>query len=446
MKGKQRQTDRPRGNEPVPAPHEPNAKTNVATQFLFRLCAIYLGLFSLATQVAGSLLPLLSFRGLGPLWPMRDITVGIAANVFGVSGPADAIDPKTYGETSLYVVQALWLFTLSAVLALVWTLARRKQAGISLLKWIRLFLRLGLAAQMLEYGMTKVFPTQFPAPPLNTLVTPVGDLQLNALLWASVGAATGYGLFTGLAEVLAGVLLIVPRTAMVGALVCLADLFQVLVLNLSYDIGLKITTIHLVAINVFLLAPDARRLWNFLVMGREAPAAVKSNLFNGEAANRLALWAQLVIGGYLIASFAYINIGYLYAVGQESPRSALYGIWEVEALSIDGEVRPPELNDYDRRWRRVIFDAPGLMALQRTDDSFGRYGASIDEITRTIALTKGNSRIWKAGFTFSRVNDDGLILDGTMDGYQIHVELRRVPFDTLPVLNSNFRWIRPASP
>jgi hypothetical protein len=377
---------------------------------------------------------------------MNDVTLSVAA-LFGVSAQADAIDPRKYGETPLYAIQALWLFALSVVVAGVWTSVDRRSAReVAATKWIRLLLRLGLAAQMLEYGMTKIFPTQFPSPSLSTLVTPIGDLSMNGLLWASIGAAPGYGVFTGFAELLAGVLLFVPRTALAGALVCLADLAQVLALNLSYDIGLKLTTIHLIAITLFLLAPDARRLWSLFVMGRAGPASTTSALFKDVTANRTAVWTQAAIGVGLIATFAYINLGFLKTVGQASPRSALYGIWNVESLAVNGEAGPPELNDYDRRWRRAIFDTPDVMTFQRTDDSFARYGAVLGESSRTLVLTKGDSRDWKATFTFTRVDDDRLILEGAMDGHDIRAELQRVAFDTLPLLNSTFRWVRPVSP
>ena len=49
----------------------------------------------------------------------------------------------------------------------------------------------------------------------------------------------------------------------------------------------------------------------------------------------------------------------------------------------------------------MILDAPGKVAFQRTDDSFARYGALIDPERKTLALTKGNSRTWKADFPSS---------------------------------------------
>ena len=145
--------------------------------------------------------------------------------------------------------------------------------------------------------------------------------------------------------------------------------------------------------------------------------------------------------------FTRLALNYWFAEGGGgSPKSALYGIWDVEQLSIDGQLRSPLLNDYDRRWRRVIFDAPNRIVFQRTDDSFAHYGASIDLNGQSIALTKGNSRSWHATFAFRRPAAGRLILDGDMDRYKIHMELQLVEFDSFRLLNSGFRWIRPPDP
>src|SRR5262249_22935543 len=152
-------------------------------------------------------------------------------------------------------------------------------------------------------------------------------------------------------------------------------------LNMAYDIGLKQISFHLILLSLFLLAPEFRRLANFFVLNRPTGSSQQLEIFQ----SRLAVIAQLAFGAYLLGTFAYINWTYWYAAGDRSPRSALYGIWNVNALTVDGENRPPTLNDYDRRWRRLIFDLPNAMAVQRLDDSFARYGASVDIYRHTIA-------------------------------------------------------------
>jgi len=106
-------------------------------------------------------------------------------------------------------------------------------------------------------------------------------------------------------------------------------------------------------------------------------------------------------------------------------------------------VRLPQLNDYDRRWRRVIFDFSDRMFFQRWDDSYAAYGVTVNEAQRTLSLTKGRSQTWQSAFTCERPRPDRLILDGEMDGYHLRAELQLVERDTFRLLNSRFRWIRP---
>ena len=381
---------------------------------------MYLGLFCLATQISGSMIPNLSFyyRGLGRLWPLRDVTFWIARHGFGVTPALE--DATATGEPLFFWVQTFWLLIVSAVATAIWSaLDRRRESYMTVHKWFRLFIRFALASQMFEYGMTKVIPTQFPAPSLDTLVTPVGDLTLSALLWTSIGASPAYEIFTGCVELLGGVLLLAPRTTMLGAMISLGAALQVFALNMAFDIGLKLISFHLMVLAIFLLAPDVPRLVDFFVRNRPAGVSAQPPLLRTQRANRIALAAQIAFGAYLLGMYAFINVSFWKVGGGGSPKSALYGIWDVEQLSIDGQVRPPDLNDYDRRWRRMILDAPGKVAFQRTDDSFARYGALINPERKTLALTKGNSRTWKADFTFERPSPDRLIVDGQMDGQKI---------------------------
>ncbi len=303
-------------------------------------------------------------------------------------------------------------------------------------EWFRLFLRFVLAAQMFYFGMAKVIPTQFPPAGLVTLLKPVGQLAPDDMLWTFIGTSVPYEMFTGWAEVAAGLLLVVPRTAMLGAVIAFADMLQVFVLNMTYDVGLKQTSFHLMAISVFLLWPNLKRIGSALV------ARPQGRAYDWDRGKRL--WLQIAFGVYLLTMFTRLAmVSWENPGGPGAPKSALYGIWDISSMSVDGETRPALFNDYDRRWRRVIFDTPDLMIFQRLDDSFAHYGASIDVDRRRIALRKIQSRLWSASFTFDRRNDDNMSMDGEMDGHKIHLDLQRLPMDVFRLTNGSFRWVRP---
>ena len=405
---------------------------------VFRFGVVYLTLFCLVTQISGSLIPnpWVPYRDLGRLWPVREITNWVGRTIFGIDVPLDSVSG---GETLFFWIQWSWIIAVAVIATALWTLAARRREYGSSLPWGRLAVRLLLAASMIEYGMTKVIPTQFPAPPLTALVTPVGDMTLSAMLWTTIGSAPAYQIATGCVEVLAGVLLLASRTAPLGAVLALVSLAQVLLLNLAFDIGVKLVTTHLIAMAVILLIPVVRPLATVLLRTPAAPEIATATL------PRVATVGALVIGAWLLGMQAWINWSFWHAAGGGREKSALYGIWNVARLSVDGQTQA-ELNDYDRRWRRVIFDAPGEVVFQRTDDSLARYGASIERGSGTLVLLKGNSLTWTSRFIVDRPAADRLTLDGEMDGHRIQAELRRVDPSAFPLLNSTFRWIRPHDP
>jgi hypothetical protein len=418
------------------------------SQVRFKFCVVYFTLYAAATQVLGGVLLLPGFQlpALGNVWPMRTITLWIAEHIVGLTPPLRYTGNS--GDTAFHWIQTTWLLLVAIAATAIWSSAEPREADHARLrKWFRVFIRFALAAEMFYYGMAKVIPTQFPPPGLVTLIEPVGSASLSDLLWTFIGASTPYQRVTGCAEMLAGLLLITPQTTMLGALIGFLDMLQVFLLNMTYDFGLKQISFHLLLMFAFLLAPDVKRLVNVLVLNRRAEPSSERPLFATARANRIALVAQMAFGVYLIAMFTSLSTRYFYAAGGPgAPRSPLYGIWNIEQMSVDDEIRPTVSNDYDRRWRRVIFDARDVVVFQRTDDSLAHYGASLDDDGRTLALSKRNSSTWSARFTVERPSPNRMILAGEMDRYRIRLQLQLVELDTFRLLRSTFRWIRPPDP
>src|SRR5437016_10271632 len=110
-----------------------------------------------------------------------------------------------------------------------------------------------------------------------------------------------YQVFTGLVEVAGGLLLLTPRTTMMGALLCLASMIQVFILNMTYDVGVKILSFQLVVMSLFLLAPDFPRLANVFFRN---DSSTEPPLFPTRHANRIALVVQITFGLYLLGAYA----------------------------------------------------------------------------------------------------------------------------------------------
>ena len=339
-------------------------------------------------------------------------------------------------------VLAFCLLALAVVTAGLWSaLDRKRESYPGLHKWFRLFLRFALAGQMLNYGMFKVIPVQMPYPSLVKLLQPYGTFSPMGVLWSSIGAAPVYQIFAGCAEVAGGLLLVVPRTATLGALICLADMIQVFMLNMTYDVPVKLFAFHLVLLSCFLLAPDLRRLAGVLLTDRAIPPSSSAQLFRGARANRIALAAQVVLGLWLVGMNVSAAREAWRTFGAGSRHSPLYGIWEVSRMSVDGQLRPPLLTD-SGRWRRAIFDFPSGVVLQRMDDSFAYYPGSVSISDQMLVLTNRGDRNWSANFKFQRPVREQLILDGRMENHSVHIELQLTDRGKFLLVRRGFHWIQ----
>ena len=332
---------------------------SLTKRIAFRFCFVYFGLFCLLTQVLLGLVPLPSVDIPDPstLWPFRQIVFWTATHVFHLSQPLVYQLSGSGDKTYDWVLQ--FCFLMVALLAtVIWSLLDRKRENYATAyKWFRLFVRFCLAGQMLSYGWAKAVPLQMPYPRLFTLIEPYGNFSPMGVLWASIGAAPAYQIFAGCAEIVGGVLLIIPRVTMLGALICLADMTQVFMLNMTYDVPVKLFSFHMILLSLFLLAPDIKRLLDLFFFNRPVQPSTQFPLFAMPRANSRAAVLQIVFGIFLMGMNAYGSWILWHTFGGGSPKSPLYGIWNVEQLVIDGQPRPPLMSDGDR-WRRLIFDVP----------------------------------------------------------------------------------------
>ena len=413
-----------------------------ATRVAFRFCFTYFILFSLSNQILGGLFPIpkVDIPDPGTLWPMRQITFWAAKHVFRVTYELVYKDSGS-GDKTFDWVQAFCLIVIALIVTVVWSfLDRRRQSYAAMYKWFRLFIRFALASEMFLYGFDKIIPLQMPFPYLARFVEPYGNFAPMSVLWWSIGASPAYEIFAGSAEALGGMLLLLPRTTTFGALVCLTDMIQVFMLNMTYDVPVKLFSFHLILLAVFLLAPDFRRLWDFFFAGRAAAPSAEPSLFRRARANRIAVIAQVVFGVYLIGMNIYGGVQAWHEYGGGRPKSALYGIWNVEQMSIDGTVRPPLLGDKGR-WRRLVFDFVDGVGLHSMDETSTGYKCSIDLKSKSFSLMKPSDQKWKADFTFEQPAADRMVVDGSMDDHKIHAELKLVDRKQFMLVSRGFHWI-----
>lgn len=180
-----------------------------------------------------------------------------------------------------------------------------------------------LAVAMLLYGLAKVIPAQMghmnlPAYQLQA----VGDTEPFSLLWGYMAASTPYTVVTGVIELTAGLLLIAPRTRLAGALLSVVALTQIVLLNLFYDVPVKLLAAELLVIALALVFPHRRELLRAVL-----PAGSSSARRTGTVV--AAGLAVILIAATVAGNVARVDT-------MNTPRDPRDGVWRAVSLTVDG--------------------------------------------------------------------------------------------------------------
>ncbi|MFL6193533.1 MAG: hypothetical protein ACJ75H_05140, partial [Thermoanaerobaculia bacterium] len=219
--------------QPVPA-------WGLAKRVLFRFAFAYLLLYNLPFPL--SVVPFIN-KPFEAFW--NAVVPWVGKLTFGLDV---TVRPNGSGDTTYNYLQVLCFLILAVAATAVWSLLDHRRREYSRL-WevLRIYLALVVGTTMLSYGAYKVIPSQFPAPMLSTLLEPYGSASPMGILWTFMGASAAYTIFGGASEMLGGFLIVFRRTALLGALICAGVLTNVVMLNMSYDVPVKLYSMHLLA-------------------------------------------------------------------------------------------------------------------------------------------------------------------------------------------------------
>lgn len=328
---------------------------------------------------------------------------------------------------------------LAVITTLIWSVADRNRASYNqLYYWFRVFIRLTLFAAMLLYGLVKVFKGQFSDPNLARLLEPVGELSPMGLAWTFMGHSLAYNIFIGFAEVLGGLLVIFRKTVTLGALVIIGVMSNVAMMNFTYDIPVKLFSVHLVIFASVLALPDLKRLMKFFVKN-EATARVEHYVpFTEPTLKKIIsvvkiLVTVVMVGGTILQCFIQVKLS-----GSQN-KSELYGIWEAEVFTKGQDTIPPLITD-SYRWRYLLLDQGETAFIKKMNDVLLPYEYETDSAAQKLTLYSNNgSRAHPFGY---RLTDQGYLqISGVIHGDSLQVTLKKKPRSEFLLLNRGFHWV-----
>ncbi|MBD2701824.1 hypothetical protein IC229_14325 [Spirosoma sp. BT702] len=349
--------------------------------------------------------------------------------------------PNGSGDTTYNYVYVLCLAVLALITTIILTILDRRRPNYNVaLYWLFVLLRYYLAFTMFSYGFAKVFKTQFPFPNLSRLMEPYGESSPMGLAWAFMGYSTGYNIFTGMGEVVGGALLLFRRTIMLGCLMLIGVIGNIVAMNFFYDIPVKLFSSHLLAITLFLLAPDAGRLVDLFILNRPVPNR-KLTPFFPERQQRIGrlIVKTLVI---LYSLWGTVQISYYTKknYGDTASEPPLNGLYRIDRFAVNGD----SLVADSTRWRQVIISgykgAPTL-SIRFANDTLRRYQFEPDSATSKAVLYVRFDTAHKHHLTYLRPDTNSIILRGRINQDSIYARLQKQQIGNFLLVNRGFHWI-----
>jgi hypothetical protein len=226
------------------------------------------------------------------------------------------------GDTTFAYIQQALVLLVAFTATIVWTMLDRSSShNATLQSWLHVFARYALAFTLIQYAIVKIIPTQFFVHLQNRQLSETyGQSSPMGLLWNFMAFSTPYTIFSGIAELIPAIFLLFRRTALLGALTSFAVLLNVVMLNLCYDVPVKLYSLNLLLLSALLILPESRRLLRFFLLNQPAPPSnLRAPLIKNSRMQRLIPVLKLGVLTLVVFSSLSRSLGYYRKMASLAP-------------------------------------------------------------------------------------------------------------------------------
>ena len=300
------------------------------------------------------------------------------------------------GDTSFNWEEVLTYLIMAILGTVIWSILDRKRTNYTFANtWLRVFLRYFLIINCFIYGIIKLHGLQMIFPNQSQLATPLGDFLPMRFSWMFIGYSTPYQMFSGAMEVLAGLLLLNRKTITLGLFVATSVFINVMVLNLCYDIPVKIFSIHLVIYCIYLMLNDYKRLFDFFILNKSVSENTIHNIQFPKRWMRISrvVFKLLFVIVYAILPFINTRERYHSQFNKKISMPIQSGMYDVMSFSINQDTLPYLPSD-TLRWKDMILEQDGTGSVGSLDTLFrqryrrGYFSFKTDSLHKTIIFKK----------------------------------------------------------
>lgn len=343
------------------------------------------------------------------------------------------------GDTQFNYFQVFFMLFSSFVGSFILLFTVRKKRTIIIFeKTVYMLVRYFVIYMMFIYGLSKVFYLQFQFSPDYAMEVKLGDMSPMGLMWRFMGYSEGYTMFAGWLEFLAGLFLVFRRTAILGSVMTFGVMLNVFVLNMCYDVPVKLFSFHIVMMSLFLLFPVWREVFSFF-FGRDTVTRDPIPFFDYGKYSKFMFWAKIGLLLSIIVPMGSRNYSSYKSKGDSTIFSGEYSVTDQHFFA-DGE----EILDtsYAQLWESVPHINSRSFAVKYKDGRERWFNTRINTDDQTIGMKLGTDSDSLYQILDYTLDDAGNChLDGTLYTDSISINLKKVEKEYL-LKSRGFHWIQ----
>jgi len=345
------------------------------------------------------------------------------------------------GDTTFDYVRIVTILILAIIIAPVVFIISRKQSNYTAWRqWLIIYARYYVGLYMIVYGFIKLFEGQFGSPGIGQLEESYGNASPMGLLWTFMGYSKPYTVFTGILETLAGLLLLFRRTTAIGCLMTMAVMTNVVMLNLFYDVPVKLFSMHLLFIAFIILWPDLKRLYNFFIR-HTAATLTTSKLILPKKWMRIT---RIIVKGFIIVS---LMVGLITEIAGDNDEYAkntshgLNGMYKTDLFVFNKDTL--QAGAGLKRWNKLILD-DSYSGIYVGFDSVQYFELSADTLHKKITMTSYKDSTEKYRLTYNVLPDNRFVFSGVCRSDSMYAIFKRKQVADYQLINRGFHWITEA--
>jgi hypothetical protein len=403
----------------------------------FRFCVLYFSFHMLP-------FPLTEIPFVGELcseWVEKlwDFIVNLGGKIF-FQMPEITVKPNGSGDTTWNWVQEFLILFLSIIGCIIWSIVDKKRTQyVRFSYWFEVGCRYYLGLTMLSYGFAKVFPSQFGTITSYRLHQQLGDMSPMGLLWTFMAYSPKYQFFSGMAEVVGGLLLFFRRTQLIGSFISFGVMLNIFALNMCYDVPVKLFSFNLMLLSLYIASFDLKRIIHFFLLHKTTEARPLFHPFTGKKWFR---YSRIVLKLFLIGFpiFNFLSQGFEENNQISAPLSSFYGPYTITKFTKNGV--EPSGND-TTRWEKMFIDRRGsydMIYISNEMNLRQRFNFSQNDTTKILTLSSFQDTV-KYPLAYIQPDSNALIINGIFQKDSVYLELKKIKKRDFLLVNRAFNWV-----